>query len=94
MKLMPGSPFNDAKLSAEQKAILNEKYGLNDPVAIQYLHYLKNVVTGDFGYSFQYHNQPVWGAYKTEIDSFYGNGYYSYDYRGYFRFNPWRSSSY
>ena len=60
MKLMPGSPFNDAKLNAEQKAILNEKYGLNDPVAVQYLHYLKNVVTGDFGYSFQYHNQPVW----------------------------------
>ena len=28
MKLMPGSPFNDAKLSAEQKAILNEKYGV------------------------------------------------------------------
>ncbi len=50
MKMMPGSPFNDAKLSAEQKAILNEKYGLNDPVAVQYLHYLKNVVTGDFGY--------------------------------------------
>ena len=24
MKLMPGSPFNDAKLNAEQKAILNE----------------------------------------------------------------------
>ena len=41
MKLMPGSPFNDAKLNAEQKAILNEKYGLNDPVAVQYLHYLK-----------------------------------------------------
>ncbi len=41
MKLMPGSPFNDAKLNAEQKEILNEKYGLNDPVATQYLHYLK-----------------------------------------------------
>ena len=24
MKMMPGSPFNDAKLGAEQKAILNE----------------------------------------------------------------------
>ena len=24
MKLMPGSPFNDAKLNAEQKEILNE----------------------------------------------------------------------
>ncbi len=31
MKLMPGSPFNDAKLNAEQKEILNEKYGLNHP---------------------------------------------------------------
>lgn len=49
MKLMPGSPFNDAKLSADQKEILNETYGLNDPVIVQYLHYLKNVVTGDFG---------------------------------------------
>lgn len=67
MKMMPGSPFNDAKLSAEQKAILNEKYGLNDPVAVQYLHYLKNVVTGDFGYSFQYHNQPVWSLIKPRL---------------------------
>lgn len=67
MKMMPGSPFNDAKLGAEQKAILNEKYGLNDPVAIQYLHYLKNVVTGDFGCSFQYHNQPVWELIKPRL---------------------------
>ena len=37
MKLMPGSPFNDAKLNDEQKHILNEKYGLNDPVPVQYL---------------------------------------------------------
>ena len=41
MRMMPGSPFNDAKLNADQKAILNEKYGLNDPVAVQYVHYLK-----------------------------------------------------
>ena len=67
MKMMPGSPFNDAKLSAEQKAILNEKFGLNDPVAVQYLHYLKNVVTGDFGYSFQYHNQPVWSLIRPRL---------------------------
>ena len=25
MKLMPGSPFNDTKLNAQQKEILNEK---------------------------------------------------------------------
>ena len=67
MKLMPGSPFNDTKLNAQQKEILNEKYGLNDPVALQYVKYLKNVVTGDFGNSFQYHNMPVWDLVKPRL---------------------------
>ncbi len=67
MKLMPGSPFNDAKLSPEQKQILAEKYGLNDPVGVQYLNYLKNVVSGDFGNSFQYHNQPVWDLISPRL---------------------------
>ncbi|WP_426703868.1 oligopeptide ABC transporter permease [Staphylococcus shinii] len=67
MKLMPGSPFNDEKLNEEQKQILNEKYGLNDPVPVQYASYLKNVVTGDFGNSFQYDNQPVWDLIKSRL---------------------------
>ncbi|MDU0436985.1 ABC transporter permease [Staphylococcus epidermidis] len=67
MKLMPGSPFNNTKLNAQQKEILNEKYGLNDPVALQYVNYLKNVVTGDFGNSFQYHNMPVWDLVKPRL---------------------------
>lgn len=37
MKLMPGSPFNDAKLNAEQKEILNEKYGLAEGIDIHHL---------------------------------------------------------
>lgn len=49
MKLMPGSPFNDEKLSAAQKAIINEKYGLNDSLPVQYVHYLGKVIRGDFG---------------------------------------------
>ncbi|GGA98913.1 ABC transporter permease [Macrococcus hajekii] len=61
MKLMPGSPYNDEKLSAEQKAIVNEKYGLNDPMGVQYVNYMKNVAKGDFGNSFQYDNRPVTG---------------------------------
>ncbi|WP_414055975.1 oligopeptide ABC transporter permease [Macrococcus equi] len=61
MNLMPGSPFNDEKLSAEQKAIVNEKYGLNDPLPVQYMNYLKKVATGDFGVSFQYDNKDVLG---------------------------------
>ena len=67
MKLMPGSPFNDAKLSPEQKQILAEKYGLNGPVGVQYLNYLKNVISGDFGNSFQYHNQPVWDLISPKL---------------------------
>ena len=41
MKLMPGSPFNDEKLNESQKELLNEKYGLNDSIPVQYGNYLK-----------------------------------------------------
>ncbi|HEC2153156.1 TPA: ABC transporter permease [Staphylococcus delphini] len=67
MKLMPGSPFNDEKLSEQQKTILNEKYGLNNPLPVQYGNYMKNVVKGDFGNSFQYDNQPVWDLIKPRL---------------------------
>ena len=40
---------------------------MNDPVALQYVNYLKNVVTGDFGNSFQYHNMPVWDLVKPRL---------------------------
>jgi oligopeptide transport system permease protein len=60
MKLIPGSPFNNwEKLSEAQRAILNTKYGLSDPVPVQYAHYLLNMVKGDLGVSFQFNNTPV-----------------------------------
>lgn len=67
MKLLPGSPYNDEKLSEEQKVIINEKYGLNDPVPVQYANYLKNVAKGDFGISFQYDNREVWSLIKPRL---------------------------
>ncbi|MCS4486780.1 oligopeptide ABC transporter permease [Staphylococcus americanisciuri] len=67
MKLMPGSPFNDEKLSEEQRIMLSEKYGLNDPLPEQYVNYLKNVVTGDFGNSFQYNGQTVWELIQPRL---------------------------
>ena len=36
LQLMPGSPFNDDKLSAEQVEVLKEKYGLDKSVIIQF----------------------------------------------------------
>ena len=53
LELMPGSPFNDEKLSEEQINMLNEKFNLDKPLHIRYSTYLKKVViNGDFGDSF------------------------------------------
>ena len=34
LQLMPGSPFNDEKLSDDQRAVLYEKYGLDKPIIV------------------------------------------------------------
>lgn len=60
MKLLPGSPLQaEDKLSEEQQVIVLEKYGLNDPVPVQYVRYLGNLVKGDLGISFAFSNTPV-----------------------------------
>ncbi|AND43011.1 ABC transporter permease (plasmid) [Cytobacillus firmus] len=58
-RLMPGNPLvflagEDVGFmsSAEKDAIL-DKYGLNDSILEQYGTYIKNIFTGDFGYSYQ-----------------------------------------
>lgn len=60
MKIIPGTPFSNAeKLSETQLAIMVEKYGLDDPVPVQYANYLLNLVKGDLGVSFQFDNVGV-----------------------------------
>jgi oligopeptide transport system permease protein len=59
MQTLPGSPFNDEKLSDAQKESLNEKYGLDQPLSLQYITYMDNIISGDFGVSFQYDGRPV-----------------------------------
>ncbi|GAA5416640.1 oligopeptide transport system permease protein OppB [Paraliobacillus ryukyuensis] len=63
MKLMPGSPLGAAqeKLSESQLEIVLDKYGLNDPIPVQYYTYMKNLVQGDLGVSFQFDNREVTG---------------------------------
>ncbi|MDQ3386115.1 MAG: ABC transporter permease [Actinomycetota bacterium] len=61
MQLLPGTPFNDEKLSDEAKAQLEAKYGLDDPLVVQYARYMANMAQGDFGNSFYYNNTPVFG---------------------------------
>lgn len=60
MQHLPGTPFtNPEKLSVEQLQLMNEKYGLNKPVALQYLDYLGGLVKGDLGISYQYEGRSV-----------------------------------
>ncbi|MEC2055859.1 ABC transporter permease [Peribacillus psychrosaccharolyticus] len=60
MQYLPGTPFtNPEKLSVEQLEVMNEKYGLNKPVAIQYLNYLCDLARGDLGISYQYEGRSV-----------------------------------
>lgn len=59
LQLMPGSPFNDDKLTEDQIVLMNQKYGLDKPLVIQYKNYMVNVMQGDFGTSFKYDNQKV-----------------------------------
>ncbi|TPW75818.1 ABC transporter permease [Schumannella soli] len=53
---MPGDPvaalFGDKQPNAELLKALREQYHLNEPFIVQYLYYLRDVVTGNFGTSF------------------------------------------
>ena len=60
MQLLPGYPFvGDKALTENVKAALYAKYGLDQPVYLQYLKYLGNAVQGDFGDSLIYTGRPV-----------------------------------
>jgi oligopeptide transport system permease protein len=65
---MPGSPFNDEKLSADQIALLNAKYGLDKSVFIRFISYVKNMLTGDFGVSYSISkNTPISSLLQTRL---------------------------
>ncbi len=52
LEFMPGSPFNDEKLTVEQVQLLNMKYGLDKPVIMRFFNYVRSMLTGDFGVSY------------------------------------------
>lgn len=60
MKIIPGTPFaSAAKLPPAQLEIMKAKYGLDQPVPVQYAKYMGNLLQGDLGISFQFNNTPV-----------------------------------
>lgn len=59
VRLMPGGPFMDPKMTPAIKERLEAYYGLDKPVIVQFGHYLSNVAHGNFGYSMRYINRSV-----------------------------------
>ena len=61
VELSPGGPMGnyvDPKMRPEQKAMLAEKFGLNDPPVERFFKWIGNMLTGDLGRSFKYY-KPV-----------------------------------
>lgn len=60
IQLVPGGPWTREKaLSDAVIAELNKRYGLDQPVGIQYLRYLLNALRFDFGVSYYYKGREV-----------------------------------
>jgi oligopeptide transport system permease protein len=58
-KAVPGTPFADPKLSPQVREQLFEKYGLDEPLYVQYAKYMVNVAQGDLGNSYYFEGRPV-----------------------------------
>ena len=59
MKLIPGDPFLDERITEDVLRALRAYYGLDQPLWIQYIKYVKGFLTFDFGLSLIYHGRPV-----------------------------------
>ena len=70
IRLAPGDPTRllagKDNPSPEMMAALREKYGLNKPIMEQFWIYLKQLLHGDFGYSYV-STAKVWDLIKTRI---------------------------
>jgi len=60
IRLAPGGPFDtERQLPPEIEANLKAAYHLDDPVIQQFGYYMLNILSGDFGPSFQYRDYTV-----------------------------------
>jgi len=61
-RMAPGDPvrmmFRDPRVSAENLELMKQKFGLDKPIAGQFVAYVKNLAHGDLGMSFS-QRQPV-----------------------------------
>ena len=72
VRIMPGNPFPSERMSATQIANKRAEMGLDDPILLQFVRYIKNVLRGDFGKgSSLYNGAPI----KTVLSSCVSNSF-------------------
>ena len=60
MHAIPGGPFTNPKgMSEEVLAAMEAKYGLDQPMPVQFVNYLGNLLHGDLGPSYKYTGKTV-----------------------------------
>lgn len=68
-RLMPGDPTSyivSGQMTPEARQRILESYGLNDPLYVQYVKFLQNAFTLNFGQSF-HSNEPVTQVIRTYL---------------------------
>jgi len=70
--LAPGGPLSpltefNPKITPEYREKLVKMYGLDKPLYIQYLNWLKGIIKLDFGKSFSLDQRPVWDKIKERL---------------------------
>lgn len=56
---MPGSPFQTGNVSGEVLEQMEQEYGLDQPVSVQYVTYMRNLLHGDLGISYMNPGESV-----------------------------------
>jgi oligopeptide transport system permease protein len=72
IRLAPGGPFDTERaVPPEIAANLNRVYHLDQPLPLQFAHYLASVATGDFGPSFSYKDftvtELIWQGFPVSL---------------------------
>ncbi len=58
--LLPGGPYQDpSKMTPAVKVVFDAKYGLDQPLPVQYAKYMGNLLQGDLGISYKFTNRSV-----------------------------------
>ncbi|MDC0267774.1 ABC transporter permease subunit [bacterium] len=78
LRLAPGGPFDDERqVSPEVMKTLQSHYGLDKPLMVQYVDYLKNLLKGDLGPSFKYPGRTVNEIIRDAFPKSMELGFYS-----------------